>query len=403
MTLAAETASYRMFGKDDFNLELSEEERDILSLVREFAQNELKPRAAQIDANGQLPADLINKMADMGLMGLSIPEAYGGAGQSYILFALVIEELCAACASTGLVPDVNISLGAEPIIMFGSEEQKQKWLPGMASGKKLGALAMTEPGAGSDAAGIKTRAERDGDSYIINGSKTFITLGGVAETYVVTAVTDPELAAKHRHISDIVIEKGTPGLSFGEPMHKMGITASPTTMVFFDNVRVPITNRLGEEGDGFRITMDTLDGGRVGVAAQAIGIARSALDDCVEYATQRKQFGKSITDFEGIQFMLADMATAIDAARLLTLRAAYLREKGIPCARESSMAKLFAGDTAMKVTTDALQIFGGYGYIKEYPAERHMRDAKITQIYEGTQQVQRLVVARNLLKGLKSK
>jgi alkylation response protein AidB-like acyl-CoA dehydrogenase len=318
-----------------------------------------------------------------------------------VLFARVIEELCAACASTGLVPDVNISLGAEPILMFGSEEQQQRWLPQMASGEKLGALAITEPGAGSDAAGIKTTAVRDGDSYIINGSKTFITLGGLAETYVTSTVTNSELAGKHKHMSVFVVEKGTPGLSFSQPFHKMGITASPTVQVFYDNVRVPAANMIAQEGDGFKIIMDTLDGGRVGVAAQAVGIARSALEDCVEYAQGRKQFGSRITDFEGIQFMLADMATAIDAARLLTLRAAFLREKGIPCARESSMAKLFAGDIAMQVTTDALQIFGGYGYMKEYPAERHMRDAKITQIYEGTQQVQRLVVARNILKAMK--
>jgi alkylation response protein AidB-like acyl-CoA dehydrogenase len=402
MTSSA-TAPYKMYGKDDINLELNQDEREILNMVRDFAVNEVKPRAAQIDATGEYPADLVDKMADLGIMGISLPEEYGGAGQSYVMFALVIEELCAACATTGLVPDVNIGLGAEPILMFGNEEQKKKWLPGMASGKKLGALAMTEPGAGSDAAGIKTRAVREGDEYVINGSKTFITLGSVANTYVVTAVTNPELSSSHRHISDIVVENGTPGLSFGQRMHKMGITGSPTTEVFFDNVRVPVANRLGEEGDGFKITMDTLDGGRVGVAAQAVGIARSALEDCVEYATQRKQFGKAITDFEGIQFMLADMATMIDAARLLVLRAAYLRDKGIPCARESSMAKLFAGDIAMKVTTDALQIFGGYGYMKEYPAERHMRDAKITQIYEGTQQVQRLVVARQLLKSLQKR
>ncbi len=390
-------------GRDELNLELNETEREIMELIRDFAKNEIKPRAAEIDATGQYPADLVAKMGELGLMGLPLPEEYGGAGQSYVLFAMAVEELCAACASTGLVMDVNVSLGAEPILMFGNEEQKQRWLPQMASGQKLGALAITEPGAGSDAAGIKTTAVRDGDSYVINGSKIFITLGGVAETYVVSTLTNPELAGKHRHMTDFVVEKGTPGLSFGQPLHKMGITGSPTVEVFFDNVRVPASHRLGEEGDGFKITMDTLDAGRVGVAAQAIGIARSALDDCIEYATQRKQFGQSITSFEGIQFMIADMATSIDAARLLTLRAAYLREKGLPCARESSMAKLFAGDMAMKVTTDALQIFGGYGYIKEYPAERHMRDAKICQIYEGTQQVQRLVIARNVLKGYASR
>lgn len=403
MTTLAEAANANLtgrWGRNAVNLELNETEREILDLVSDFAKNEIKPRAAEIDATAQYPADLVAKMSELGLLGLPLPEQYGGAGQSYVLFALVVEELCAACASTGLVLDVNISLGAEPILMFGTEEQKQRWLPQMCSGEKLGALAITEPGAGSDAAGIKTTAVRDGDFYVINGSKTFITLGGVAETYVTSTVTNPELASKHKHMTTFVVEKGTPGLSFGQPMHKMGITASPTVEVFYDNVRVPVANRLGEEGQGFQIVMDTLDAGRVGVAAQAIGIARSALEDCVEYSTQRKQFGQSVTNFEGIQFMLADMATAIDAARLLTLRAAYLREKGVPCAKESSMAKLFAGDTAMSVTTDALQIFGGYGFIKEYPAERHLRDAKITQIYEGTQQIQRLVIARNLLKEL---
>lgn len=399
--MAGATVANKPFYREEINLTLTDEERDILNMVREFAAKEVKPRAAEIDATGEFPMDLVNKMAELGLMGLAIPEEYGGVGQSYMLFAQVVEELCAACASTGLAVDVNISLGAEPVLMFGTEEQKRRWLPQMASGKKLGALAITEPGAGSDAAGIQTRAVRDGDDYIINGSKIFITLGGIAETYVTSTVTNPELAAKHRHMTCFVVEKGTPGLTFGQPMHKMGITASPTVQVYYDNVRVPAANVLGQEGDGFKIIMDTLDAGRVGVAAQAVGIARSALEDCVEYASQRKQFGTTITDFEGIQFMLADMATATEAARLLTMRAAYLRDKGVPCAKESSMAKLFAGDTAMKVSTDALQIFGGYGYIKEYPAERHMRDAKITQLYEGTQQVQRLVIARNLLKSLK--
>ncbi len=398
MTTTAHKPQSATFTRDEINLELNETEREIMRMVREFAYKEVKPRAAEIDAKGEYPVDLVAKMGELGLMGLPFPEEYGGAGQSYILFAMVVEELCTACATTGLVLDVNISLGAEPILMFGSEEQKKRWLPQMSSGEKLGALAITEPSAGSDAAGIKTTAVRDGDSYVINGSKVFITLGGVAETYVTSAVTNPELAGKHRHMSTFVVEKGTPGLSFSEPFHKLGITGSPTVQVFYDNVRVPVANMLGQEGDGFRIIMDTLDAGRVGVAAQAVGIARSALEDCLEYAKTRKQFGSTITDFEGIQFMLADMATEIDAARLLTMRAAYLRDKGIPCARESSMAKLFAGDTAMRVATDALQVFGGYGYIKEYPAERHMRDAKITQIYEGTQQIQRLVIARNLLK-----
>ena len=326
---------------------------------------------------------------------MCLPEEYGGAGQSYVLFAMIVEELCKACATTGLIMDVNISLCAEPILLFGNEEQKKRFLTPLASGEKLGALAITEPEAGSDAAGIKTTAVRDGDQYVLNGTKIFTTNGGVADIYVCTAVTDP--GAGHKGITDFVVEKGMPGLSFGEPLHKLGICGSATTEVHFDNVRVPVANRLGEEGMGFKITMDTLDGGRIGISAQAVGIAQSALDDAVAYITQRKQFGQRIADFEAVQFMVADMATQIEAARLLTLQAAELREKRIPCARESSMAKLFAGDMAMRVTIDALQLFGGYGYIKEYPAERHMRDAKITQIYEGTQQIQRLVIARSIL------
>jgi alkylation response protein AidB-like acyl-CoA dehydrogenase len=366
-----------------------------MDTVRAFARDRVRPQAAEIDRSGRFPADLVREMGDLGLMGVCLPEQFGGAGQSYVLFALIVEELCAACASTGLILDVNISLCAEPILRFGNDDQKRAFLTPLATGKKLGALAMTEPEAGSDAASIRTTAVRDGDHYLLNGTKTFITNGGVADTYVVTAVTDR--TAGHKGISDFIVEKGTPGLSFGEPMHKMGIRGSATTEVIFHDCLVPAANLLGAEGQGFAITMETLDAGRIGVAAQAVGIARSAFDDAVAYAAQRRQFGKTITSFQAIQFMIADMATAIEAARLLTLQAAELRERGLPCARESAMAKLFAGDTAMRVATDALQLFGGYGYMQEYPAERHMRDAKITQIYEGTNQIQRLVIARAVL------
>ena len=374
---------------------LNEDEQLIMQTVRDFARERVAPRAAEIDRTGAFPHDLVKQMGELGLMGVCLPEEYGGAGQSYVLFAMIVEELCKACASTGLIMDVNISLCAEPILLFGGEEQKHRFLTPLATGEKLGALAITEPEAGSDAAGIKTTAARQGDSYILNGGKIFITNGGVADTYVCTAVTDRE--KRHKGITDFIVEKGMPGLSFGAPLHKMGINGSATTEVFFDNVRVPVANRLGEEGMGFKITMDTLDGGRVGIAAQAVGIAQSALDDALAYIEQRRQFGKKISEFQAIQFMVADMATEIEAARLLTLQAAALRDKNIPCARESAMAKLFAGDVAVKVATDALQLFGGYGYIKEYPAERHLRDAKITQIYEGTQQIQRMVIARTIL------
>ncbi len=374
---------------------LTDTEKMIMDTVRAFARDRVKPRAAEIDRTGQFPWDLVKQMGELGLMGVCLPEEYGGAGQSYVLFAMIVEELCAACASTGLILDVNISLCAEPLLLFGTEEQKKRFLTPLATGEKLGALAMTEPGAGSDAAGIQTMAVRQDEHYVLNGTKTFITNGGVADTYVVTAVTDRE--AGHRGMSDFIVERGTPGLSFGAPMHKMGICGSATTEVIFKDCAVPEANRLGAEGQGFKITMDTLDAGRIGIAAQAVGIARSALDDAIAYASQRRQFGQAITSFQAIQFMIADMATAIEAARLLTLRAAELRDLNIPCARESAMAKLFAGDTAMRVSTDALQLFGGYGYMKEFPAERHMRDAKITQIYEGTNQIQRVVIARSLL------
>ncbi len=376
---------------------LTAEEQDILSFVKEFARNEVLPRAGTIDEAAEYPADLVAKMGELGLMGIPFPEQYGGAGQSYIVFALAVEELCRACASTGLILDVNISLCGEPILMFGTPEQKEQYLTPLASGEKLGALAMTEPEAGSDAASITTSAvQRDGH-YVLNGRKIFITNGEVADVYVVTAVTDKEKGTKG--ITDFIVEKTMPGVSFTTHYEKMGIRGAPTTDVVLENVEVPVENVLGGEGNGFKVTMDTLDAGRIGIAAQAVGIARAALEDSLDYVAGRQQFGRPIGQFQGIQFMLADMATQIQAARNLMLRAAYLRNKDIPCARESSMAKLFAGDTAMRVTTDAVQIFGGYGYMQEYPVERHMRDAKITQIYEGTQQIQRLVIARQVMGG----
>ena len=377
----------------DFSL--SGDEEDILDLVREFATNEVLPRAAQIDEKAEFPADLVSKMGELGLMGVPFPEEYGGAGQSYVVFARIVEELCRACASTGLIMDVNISLCGEPIMVFGSEEQKQKYLVPLATGEKLGALAMTEPEAGSDAASIKTSADRRNDHYLLNGRKIFITNGEVADTYVVTAVTDRDKGTSG--ITDFIVEKEMPGVSFATHYDKMGIRGAPTTDVVLENVEVPVDNVLGGEGNGFKVTMDTLDAGRIGIAAQAVGIARAALEDATDYARTRRQFGATISTFQGLQFMLADMATQVHASRALMLRAAYLRDQEIACARESSMAKLFAGDTAMQVTTDAVQIFGGYGYMQEYPVERHMRDAKITQIYEGTQQIQRVVIARQVI------
>lgn len=374
---------------------LSNDQKDILAMVRDFAQSEVLPRAADIDEKAEYPAELVRAMGELGLMGTPFPEEYGGAAQSYVTFALSVEEICRACASTGLIMDVNISLCGEPILIFGTDEQKRKYLTPLATGQNLGALAMTEPEAGSDAASITTSAAKKDGRYVLNGRKIFITNGEQADTYVVTAKTDRE--AGSRGITDFIVEKTFPGVSFTTHYEKMGIRGSPTTDIVFDNVEVPEENVLGGIGNGFKVTMDTLDAGRIGIAAQAIGIARAALEDSLAYAQERSQFGKPIAHFEGVQFMLADMATQVQAARSLMLRAAWLRDQNIPCARESAMAKLFAGDMAMKVTTQAVQIFGGYGYIAEYPVERHMRDAKITQIYEGTQQVQRVVVARQVL------
>jgi alkylation response protein AidB-like acyl-CoA dehydrogenase len=377
----------------DFNL--SQDEREILGLVKDFATREVLPRAAEIDDKAEYPADLVTQMGELGLMGAPFPEEYGGAGQSYITFALMVEELCRACASTGLIMDVNISLCGEPILIFGTDEQKQRFLTPLATGEKLGALAMTEPEAGSDAASIKTSATKRDGGYVLNGRKIFITNGEVADIYVVTAVTDPGKGPNG--ITDFIVEKTMPGVSFTTHYDKLGIRGAPTTDVVLDDVEVTNEHVLGGEGNGFKVTMDTLDAGRIGIAAQALGIARAALEDSIAYVQERHQFGRPVGEFQGVQFMLADMATQIQAARVLTLRAAYLRETHISCARESSMAKMFAGDTAMKVTTDAVQLFGGYGYIQEYPVERHMRDAKITQIYEGTNQIQRVVIARQVL------
>ncbi|HLJ66380.1 MAG TPA: acyl-CoA dehydrogenase [Chloroflexota bacterium] len=377
------------------NFTLDSDQKEILDLVKDFAANEVRPRAAAIDERAEYPADLVAKMGELGLMGAPFPEEYGGAGQSYLTFALMVEELCRSCASTGLIMDVNISLCGEPILMFGTDDQKARFLAPLATGEKLGALAMTEPEAGSDAASIKTSAVKRNGSYILNGRKIFITNGEVADTYVVTAVTDRDMGPNG--ITDFIVEKSMPGVSFTTHYDKLGIRGAPTTDVVLEDVEVPEENVLGGVGNGFKVTMDTLDAGRIGIAAQAVGIARASLEDALEYVQERQQFGKPVSHFQGVQFMLADMATQIEAARVLMLRAAFLRDRHIPCARESSMAKLFAGDTAMKVATDAVQLLGGYGYIQEYPAERHMRDAKITQIYEGTQQIQRLVVARQVM------
>lgn len=378
------------------HFKLSEEHEMIRKMVRDFAKNEVAPTAAERDEEERFDRELFDQMAELGLTGIPWPEEYGGIGSDYLAYVIAIEELSRVCASTGVTLSAHTSLAGWPIFKFGTEEQKQKFLRPMAEGKKIGAYGLTEPGSGSDAGGMKTIAKRDGDHYILNGSKIFITNGGIADIYVVFVLTDPE--SKQRGTSAFIVESDTPGFSVGKKESKLGIRSSPTTEIMFEDCRIPVENLLGEEGQGFKVAMQTLDGGRNGIAAQAVGIAQGALDASVEYARERHQFGKPIAAQQGIGFKLADMATDVEAARLLTYQAAWLESEGLPYGKESAMSKVFAGDTAMRVTTEAVQVFGGYGYTKDYPVERYMRDAKITQIYEGTQEIQRLVISRMLTK-----
>lgn len=371
--------------------------------MRELAEEKVAPRAAEIDRTGEFPWDIVSLFRQQELMGIAVPEEYGGAGDSLLTLCVVIEEIARVCASSALII-ADQELGLLPILIGGSEEQKKRYLPGLASGEWLAAFALTEPDAGSDAAATKTRAERIGDKYVLNGTKCFITNGGVADVYSVFATTDPTRGVKG--IAAFIVEKDSPGFSIGKKEDKMGIRASQTTELIFDNCEVPAENIIGGEGEGFRIAMLTLDKSRPGVAAQALGIAQGALDEAVKYARERKQFGRPIIELQGIQFMLADMATRVEAARHLLYRAAVVVEEATKggvkrtppeASRLAAMCKLFASDTAMSVTTDAVQVLGGYGYMKDYPVERMMRDAKITQLYEGTNQIQRLVIARTLM------
>ncbi|CEA01732.1 Acyl-CoA dehydrogenase [Metalysinibacillus saudimassiliensis] len=378
------------------NFQLSEEHEMLRKMVREFALEQVAPTAAERDENETFDMNIFKQMAELGLTGIPWPEEYGGAGMDYLAYVITIEELSRVCASTGVVLSAHTSLAGWPIYKYGNEEQKQKYLRPMAEGKKVGAYGLTEPASGSDAGGMKTTAKLDGDAYVLNGSKIFITNGGIADTYVVFAVTDP--TSKHSGTSAFIVEADTPGFAVGKKEQKLGIRSSPTTEIMFDNCRVPKENLLGKEGEGFIIAMKTLDGGRNGIAAQAVGIAQGALDAAVGYAKERVQFGKPIAAQQGVSFKLADMATQTEASRLLTYQAAWLESNDLPYGKASAMAKLLAGDTAMKVTTEAVQVYGGYGYTKDYPVERYMRDAKITQIYEGTQEIQRLVISRMLTK-----
>lgn len=377
------------------NFLLTEEQDMIRKMVRDFAKNEVEPTAAERDEEERFDRGIFDMMGELGLTGIPWPEEYGGIGGDYVSYVIAVEELSRVCASVGVTLSAHISLCSWPIFKFGSEEQKQKFLRPLAEGKKLGAYGLTEPGAGSDVAAMKATAKLDGDEYILDGSKIFITNGGDAEIYVVFALTQPEL--KHKGVSAFIVEKGTPGFTFGKKEKKLGIRSSSTLEIIFDNCRVPKENLLGKEGDGFKIAMMTLDGGRNGIAAQAVGIAQGALDAAVSYAKERKQFGKPIGAQQGLGFKLADMATKVEASRLLTYQAAWRESQGISYGKESAMSKLFAGDSAMEVTIEAVQVFGGYGYTKDYPVERFMRDAKITQIYEGTNEIQRLVISKMLL------
>lgn len=377
---------------------LSDDHLMIQKTIRDFAVNEVEPSAAERDEEERFDIELFYKMGELGLTGLPWEEKYGGSGFDFLAYAIAVEELSKVCGSTGVTLSAHVSLCSWPIWKFGTEEQKLKYLTPLAEGTKLGAFGITEPSAGSDAGGTKTTAVLDGDAYVLNGTKIFITNGYYADTYIIIARTGPkELGSKS--ISAFIVEKGTPGFTFGKKEKKLGIRSSATYELIFENCRVPKENLLGKEGEGFKIGMMILDGGRNGIASQALGIAEGAYEFALDYAKQRVQFGKPISDLQAIRFKLADMATRIEAAKLLTYKAAWLEGQHEPYGMASAMAKVFAGDTAMYVTTEAVQILGGYGYSREYPVERMMRDAKITQIYEGTNEIQRVVISNLLLKG----
>lgn len=376
--------------------ELTEDQKKLQKLIHDFAAKKIAPSVAERDEAEIFARELYDEMGVLGLTGICFPKAYGGAEREYLSFIVAVEELSKVDDSLAASLSASVLLCQWPIYHYGTEEQKQKYLKPLIEGKYLGAFGLTEPNAGSDAAGQQTTAVRQGDHYLLNGGKIFITNGGEAEIYVIFAMTDKEKGVKG--ISTFILEKGMPGFTFGKKEKKMGLHGSLTRELIFQNVKVPIENLLGKEEQGFKIAMATLDGGRIGVAAQAVGIGQAALEHAVKYAKERKQFGKSIAENQGISFMMADMATKTDAAKLLTYRAAYMKDKGLPYSIEAAMAKVYASDVAMAVATDGVQIFGGYGFSREYPVERLMRNAKITQIYEGTNQVQRMVIASGILR-----
>ena len=380
---------------------LSKEHEMARALFREFAEKEVKPLAIEVDETEVFPSETVAKMQKYGFMGIPVPKEYGGQGCDPLTYAMCVEELAKVCGTTAVIVSAHTSLCCDPIMNYGTEEQKQKYLVPLAKGEKLGAFALTEPGAGTDAQGVQTKAVLDGDSYILNGSKCFITNGKEAEIYIIIAYTDIQVDArgrKNKIFSAFIVEKNTPGFTFGTKENKMGIRGSSTYELIFQDCRVPKENLLGKEGQGFKIAMHTLDGGRIGIAAQALGIAEGALDRTVAYVKERKQFGRSIGQFQNTQFQLADMATKCEAAQLLVYKAAEVKAKKDRFSVEAAKAKLYAAEVAMEVTTKAVQLHGGYGYIREYEVERMMRDAKITEIYEGTSEVQRMVISGALLK-----
>ena len=374
----------------------TKQEELFLQMIREFAEKEVKPLAAEVDEQERFPLETVKKMAQIGLMGIPVPAQYGGAGGTNIMYGMAVEELSRACATTGVILSAHTSLCCAPILENGTEEQKQKYLPRLASGEWIGAFGLTEPGAGTDAAGQQTTAVLDGDQWVLNGSKIFITNGSYADVFIIIAMTDKSLGTKG--ISAFIVERTAPGFSIGKKEKKMGIRGSATTELIFEDCRIPKENLLGQTGKGFGIAMKTLDGGRIGIAAQALGIAQGAMDETVKYTKERKQFGRSISQFQNTQFQMADLETKVQAARLLVRSAHYKKDHGMPYSADAAMAKLFCAETAMEVTTKAVQFHGGYGYTREYPVERMMRDAKITEIYEGTSEVQRMVIAGKLFK-----
>jgi len=378
------------------DFDLSKEQQMVRAMVRAFAEKEIKPIAQELDASGEFPWPIIRKMGELNLMGMTVPKKWGGSGADAVSYALAIEELARVCGSTSVIMAVHNSVCCHPIHIFGTESQKEKFLRPLATGQKLGGFALTEPGAGSDAGAVRTTAILDGEYYILNGNKIFITSGCEADVLVVIVSTDPTMGTKG--LTAFIVEKGTPGFTYGSVEDKMGVRASATSELVFENCRIPKENMLGGLNMGFKVGMITLDGSRIGIAAQAVGIAQGAMDEAVKYAKEREQFGRPIGKFQAIQWMLAEMATKIAAARFLVLRAAQMGDSGQKVSKESSMAKLYASRIAMEVANNALQIHGGYGYTKDYAVERFFREAKITEIYEGTSEVQRMVIAREALK-----